>query len=50
MPDEEHLGGFSQMGFHVIFVLKWLIDAVHVDVNGFYLLSVAIVEFMVPYC
>ena len=23
MPDEEHLGGFSQMGFHVISCVQW---------------------------
>ena len=26
MPNEEHLGGFSQMGFHVISCVEWLID------------------------
>ena len=24
MPDEEHLGGFSQMGFHVISSVVWM--------------------------
>ena len=26
MPDEEHLGGFSQMGFLVISCVEWLND------------------------
>ena len=24
MPDEEHLGGFSQMGFQVISYVEWM--------------------------
>ena len=24
MPDEEHLGGFSHMGFHVISFVIWM--------------------------
>ena len=32
MPDEEHLGGFSHMGFHIIYVSKWVIDVVNVYV------------------
>ena len=38
MLDEEHLGGFSQMGFHVISCVEGLIDVVNVYENGCYLL------------
>ena len=40
MLDEEHLGGFSQMDFHVIYCVEWMIDVVNVYVNGCYFLSV----------
>ena len=40
IPDEEHLGRFSQMGFHIISCVEWMINAVNVYVHGCYLLSV----------
>ena len=41
MPDEEHLGGFSQMGFHVISCVIWM----NVDANVClsYIMTVTIV-------
>ena len=39
MLDEEHLGGFSQMGFHVISCVEWMINTVNDHVNDSYFLS-----------
>ena len=51
VPDEEHLGGFSQMGFHVISSVKWMnvVDiGCYVNVCLLYIVTV-IVECMTQY-
>ena len=51
MSDEEHLGGFSQMGFHVISCVEWMnvVDiGCYVNVCLIYIVTI-IVECMSQY-